>query len=129
MKAVTPVLAARAVQVPVSAERTAVITRNWYGRTGAPYQFLAMTALRSAENRVWTARAANTGVSAIIDDRGRIREATDIYEQAVVVAEVPLVPPGDVPTFYARHGNVFAHACWASGLSIATRGPKRIASP
>ena len=39
----------------------------WYGRTGAPYQFLAITALRSAETRLWTARAANTGVSAFID--------------------------------------------------------------
>ena len=53
------------------AEMLLAITNDaWYGRTGAPYQFLAMTALRSAETRVWTARAANTGVSAIIDARG-----------------------------------------------------------
>ena len=54
----------------------------WYGRTGAPYQFLAITALRSAETGLWTARAANTGVSAFIDGAGRVREQTPIFEQA-----------------------------------------------
>ena len=57
------------------AEALLAITNDaWYGRTGAPYQFLAITAMRSAETRVWTARAANTGVSAIIDSRGRVRQ-------------------------------------------------------
>ena len=59
------------------AEMLLAITNDaWYGRTGAPHQFLVMTALRSAENRVWTARAANTGISAVIDDRGRVRMQT-----------------------------------------------------
>ena len=59
------------------AELLLAITNDaWYGRTGAPYQFLVMTAMRSAENRVWTARAANTGVSALID-RSRSRAHAD----------------------------------------------------
>jgi apolipoprotein N-acyltransferase len=86
----------------------------WYGRTGAPYQFLAMTALRSAENRVFTARAANTGVSAIIDHRGRVREQTPIFERGYLVSDVPVRGPSEPRTFYSRHGDVFTWVCWAA---------------
>jgi len=87
----------------------------WYGRTGAPYQFLAMTAVRSAENRVWTARAANTGVSAIIDARGRVRQQTEIFEEGFLVADVPVLAPPAGGTYYSRHGDHFAFACWIAG--------------
>ncbi len=95
----------------------AITNDAWYGRTGAPYQFLAMTAVRSAETGVWTARAANTGVSAIIDSRGRVRSRTRIFERDLLVADLPLraSPPGG--TFYTRHGDVFAYGCW---MAIAT---------
>ncbi|MFQ5417000.1 MAG: apolipoprotein N-acyltransferase, partial [Myxococcota bacterium] len=103
----------------------AITNDAWYGRTGAPYQFLAMTAVRSAETRVWTARAANTGVSAIIDSRGRVREQTAIFERAALVADVPLRPAPLGGSFYTRHGDVFAAACWgvlvAAGIAAARR--------
>ncbi|MBW2501270.1 MAG: apolipoprotein N-acyltransferase [Deltaproteobacteria bacterium] len=91
----------------------AITNDAWYGRTGAPHQFLAMTVLRSAENGRWTVRAANTGVSAIIDDRGRVREASALFEEGVLVADVPIVRSGEA-TFYARHGDVFAWLCVAA---------------
>lgn len=103
----------------------------WYGRTGAPYQFLAMTAMRSAELRVWTARAANTGVSAIIDSRGRVREQTAIFESGLLVADVPLRAAPRGGSFYSRHGDLFATACWlgvfglgAFALAGSRRNPK-----
>jgi apolipoprotein N-acyltransferase len=104
----------------------AVTNDAWYGRTGAPYQFLAITALRSAETGVWTARAANTGVSAFIDGRGRVREQTRIFEETVLVGEVPLRPAGETATFYVRNGDVFAWGCMAvlavfGGLSLRRR--------
>jgi len=83
----------------------------WYGRTGAPYQFLSMTAMRSAENRVWTVRAANTGVSALIDDRGRVLEQTKLFEKGLLVQDIPLAPPGPARSWYARHGDVFVFGC------------------
>ncbi|MCA9503338.1 MAG: apolipoprotein N-acyltransferase [Myxococcales bacterium] len=88
----------------------AITNDAWYGRTGAPHQFLAMTALRSAETGRWTVRAANTGISAIIDDRGRVRARTGLFEEGVVVGEVP-VATGEPATFYARNGDVFAGLC------------------
>jgi apolipoprotein N-acyltransferase len=95
----------------------------WYGRTGAPHQFLAMTALRSAETSLWTVRAANTGVSAIIDSGGRVRESTPLFEEAVIVADVP-VAVGRAPTFYARFGDVFAGCCVAISILVLGRSER-----
>ena len=94
----------------------------WYGRTGAPYQFLAITAMRSAETGVYTVRAANTGVSAVIDSGGWVREQTRIFESTYLVADVPLRRMGETDsngrTFYVRHGDVFAATCWVSLAGI-----------
>jgi apolipoprotein N-acyltransferase len=104
------------------AELLLAITNDaWYGHTGAPFQFLAITALRSAETGVWTARAANTGVSAIIDGRGRVRSRTRIFERAWLVADLPRRAPG-AETFYVRHGDWLAAACWALVAALAVRG-------
>ena len=115
--------------VDQGAEALLAITNDaWYGRTGAPYQFLAMTAVRSAETRVWTARAANTGVSAIIDSRGRVREQTRIFERGLLVADVPLRPAPLGGSFYTRHGDVFAAACWIGSVwlgAVAWRRSRR----
>ncbi len=100
----------------------AITNDAWYGRTGAPYQFLAITALRSAETGVWTARAANTGVSAIIDGRGRVRSETRIFERAWLVADVPVRSASDAVTFYVRHGDWLAGVCWVAVLAQAVRG-------
>jgi apolipoprotein N-acyltransferase len=105
----------------------AITNDAWYGRTGAPHQFLAMTAMRAAENGRWIVRAANTGVSAIIDDRGQVRERSELFEDALIVADVP-VAESQEQTFYARFGDVFAGVCalavlWALGRDfIGARG-------
>ena len=83
----------------------------WYGRTGSPHQFLAMTALRSAETRLPLARAANTGVSALIDGEGHVGARTRIFERDLVVGDVTV---REARTFYTEHGEVFAHACAAA---------------
>jgi apolipoprotein N-acyltransferase len=83
----------------------------WYGRTGSPHQFLAMTALRSAETRLAGVRAANTGVSARIDARGSVRARTPIFVRDLVVGDVSIARADAPPSWYARHGDRFAHAC------------------
>jgi len=115
------------------AEALFAITNDaWYGRTGAPYQFLAITELRAAESRLWIARAANTGVSAFIDHRGRVREQTRIFERDVRVGEIVLRPAPHGGSFYARHGDWFAGSCWAAaaisiGLVAARRSRRKAA--
>jgi apolipoprotein N-acyltransferase len=114
------------------AEALVAITNDaWYGRTGAPYQFLVMTAVRSAETRTWTARAANTGVSALIDDRGRVQMRTPLFEKTLLVADLPLGPAVPGGSFYVRHGDWLPAGCWiaAVGLGLAAVARSRRRSP
>lgn len=94
----------------------------WYGRTGAPHQFLVITALRAAESRTWVVRAANTGVTALIDDRGQVIEKTRIFEPDLLVGDVPLTPSAGSRTFYVRHGDWFASACALAALAVLVHG-------
>jgi apolipoprotein N-acyltransferase len=87
----------------------------WYGRTSAPYQHLAMATFRAVENGKYLVRAANTGITAVVDPRGRVLESTPVFEPAVVVRDVPTVPG---KTFYARYGDVFAWACVLATLLL-----------
>jgi apolipoprotein N-acyltransferase len=83
----------------------------WFGDTAAPHQLLAMTALRAAENRIAIVRAANSGVSALIDPFGRISrrlvngEGRDVFVEGTLGGEIPLV---EGTTFYTRYGDLFA---------------------
>jgi apolipoprotein N-acyltransferase len=91
----------------------------WYGRTSAPYQHFAMAAFRAVENGVWLVRAANTGISAVVDPRGRVVESTPLFERTVVVRDVPLLGGG---TFYSRHGDVFGWSCLALASVLTLAG-------
>jgi apolipoprotein N-acyltransferase len=95
----------------------AITNDAWYGRTGAPYQFLAITELRAAETGLAIARAANTGVSALIDGAGTTHDPTPIFEDAYRVFDLPLHPAPATSTFYVRHGDVFVYACWLLWLA------------
>ncbi len=88
----------------------AITNDAWYGRTGAPHQFLAMTAMRAAESGLFTVRAANTGISAVIEPNGRVREASPLFEEAVIVGDIR-VQKGTEATFYSRFGDIFAALC------------------
>jgi len=87
----------------------------WYGYSSAPYQHLGMAAFRAVENERYLVRAANTGISAVVDPRGRIVERTGLFRPETLVREVAFVPG---TTFYARHGDVFAWGCLAAAAAI-----------
>lgn len=92
----------------------------WYGRTSAPHQFLAISATRSAEHGLPMLRAANTGVSAVVDARGRVGRHTEIFEGAAFVATVPAPLRGRTP--YTRFGDwiVLASQGWGIALIAIT---------
>ena len=46
---------------------------------------------RAVENRSWGARAANSGLTYIVDDYGRIREGLDLYAVQVLAGKVGLL--------------------------------------
>ncbi len=78
----------------------------WFGRSWGPYQHLAMASLRAAENGVPVVRAANTGISAIVDRKGRQIKTIGLFERGYIVAEVKTRTK---PTFYTRWGNLIVY--------------------
>jgi apolipoprotein N-acyltransferase len=80
----------------------------WFGRTSAPYQHLSMTVFRAVENRLYLVRAANTGISAIIDPTGVILSRTGIFERTVLKGEVKFIDEGSL---YAAYGDMFVYLC------------------
>jgi apolipoprotein N-acyltransferase len=87
----------------------------WFGRTSAPTQHLSMTVFRAVENRLFLVRAANTGISAIIDPTGEIVSRTDLYERTVLKGNVKII---DERTCYAAYGDLFVYVCAVSLLII-----------
>jgi apolipoprotein N-acyltransferase len=94
----------------------------WYGTTSAPYQHLAMAAFRAVENRRYMVRAANTGITAVVDPWGRVLDETRLFDRSVLVREVPFVAE---TSFYGRHGDVFARACAAVALALVAATLRR----
>ncbi len=61
----------------------------WFGRTPGPYQHLAEARLRTIEEGLPLVRAANTGISAIIDPYGRVEAQLGLEEEGVVDGALP----------------------------------------
>lgn len=80
----------------------------WYGRSSAPHHSLAMTVLRAMETRRSVVRAANTGISAIIEPTGEIVVESALFENWAGRAQVPLLL---YKTFYVAWGYLFAPLC------------------
>ena len=91
----------------------------WYGPTSAPHQHLAQATFRAIENRVPLVRAANTGISAIVDPDGRISWRGPLFETIFHVDEIAW--PG-VRTFYTRFGDLFAWTCALASLAAIGYG-------
>jgi apolipoprotein N-acyltransferase len=62
---------------------------GWYLKTGAPAQHYAVNVYRALENKVPVVRAANTGISAIIDAYGRPISKSQLMEKDCLVGYVP----------------------------------------
>ncbi len=77
----------------------------WFGRSGAPYQHLAMAAMRAVENGTYLVRAANTGVSAVIAPTGEILAQTELFTEAALLGTIH---PRQGETPYTRYGDVVA---------------------
>jgi apolipoprotein N-acyltransferase len=76
---------------------------SWFGPWAGPRQHFLITRVRAIEEGLPIARAANTGISAVIDPLGRVRARLNLNERGVVDAALPqaLSPPP-----YARMGDL-----------------------
>jgi apolipoprotein N-acyltransferase len=94
----------------------------WYGHTAAPYQHLAQATMRTVENRVPLVRAANTGISAIVGDDGRIAWAGPLDQLLEHTEEISW---RGVRTFYTRFGDVFVWSCVVAVVLAGIAGLRR----
>jgi apolipoprotein N-acyltransferase len=104
---------------------TAITNDAWYGQSSAPYQHYSQASMRAIEQGRYLVRAANTGISGIIDPYGRETARSRMFEPAAIVGDVRLLSG---LTLYARIGDVFAYLSallTAAALISATRSRSR----
>lgn len=75
----------------------------WFGKLSGPYQHLALSRLRAIEQGLPLVRVGNTGISTVIDARGRMGAVMPLGYRGFIDAALP---PPDPPTPYSRTGEV-----------------------
>lgn len=81
---------------------TIITNDGWWGNTPGHKQHLQYARLRAIETRRWVARSANTGISAVIDDKGNILTTQPWDKAAVIKYNIPVL---NGETFYVRFGD------------------------
>lgn len=98
----------------------------WFDFSSGSSQHLPHSVLRAVENRLPMARCGNSGITAWIDERGRVRGRLAHYgpgpslQAGFLQAEIPYHAGAIPPTFYARQGDVLAQGCL--GLAVVLFG-------
>lgn len=102
--------------VAAGSELLTTITNDaWFGVTSAPHQHFAQAAMRAIENGRYLVRAANTGISGIVDPYGRVTARSGLFVPAALVGEVRFLRSS---TVYTKSGDLFAYFCVAATLGL-----------
>lgn len=98
----------------------------WFGTLTGPFQHFEQARMRAIEMGLPLVRVANTGVTAVLDARGRVVQSLPFGTAGFL--DVPALPGALPPTFFAKWGD-FPAILWLMGLfalSLVLR-PTRIA--
>jgi apolipoprotein N-acyltransferase len=76
---------------------------GWFGKISGPQQHNDMAILRSVENGVVLLRSANTGISMIVDQFGRVLDEKPLFVETTLVSTVTV---SSVRTLYRRIGDI-----------------------
>jgi len=96
--------------VKKGAQFIAVVTNDsWYGNSSGPYQHHSISLLRAVENRRYVVRAANGGISTIINPLGQAEINSKMFTQDVITGEIGLL---NNVTFYTKFPNLI------TGISV-----------
>ncbi|MEO0185219.1 MAG: apolipoprotein N-acyltransferase, partial [candidate division WOR-3 bacterium] len=81
---------------------TNITNDGWFGKISGPQQHNDMAILRTVETGVPLVRSANTGISMVVDQYGRILSETNLFSEEIIVHSVTI---NNIKTLYARIGN------------------------
>jgi apolipoprotein N-acyltransferase len=79
-----------------------VTNDGWFGHSTGPYQHFHQSRVRAVEESVPLIRAANNGISAVVDSYGRALQTLGLDVRGVIDSRLPMALP---PTLYARLGD------------------------
>jgi apolipoprotein N-acyltransferase len=94
----------------------------WFGYSAGPFQHLAAARLRAVEEGLPLARAAQTGVSVVLDAHGRVAARLGLSRMGSILAPLPGALP---PTPYSRFGAIIPAILAAAALFAAFGTPRR----
>jgi apolipoprotein N-acyltransferase len=99
---------------------------GWFGASSGPYQHFQQARLRAIEQGLPLVRAANTGISAVVDPLGRVIEALPLGTEGVLDARLPTPAP---LTFYSRAGDLPTGIAVAVATVLVLRRRRKPAKP
>ncbi len=95
----------------------------WFGESSGPHQHFAAARMRAVEEGLPLVRAANTGISAVIDGHGRVTAQLDLGARGILDAALPTALPS--PTPFARWGSWPLVLIWVGAILFARRPHRR----
>jgi apolipoprotein N-acyltransferase len=97
---------------------------GWFGISTGPYQHFQEARVRAIEQGLPLVRAANTGISAVVDPLGRIVKELPLGAEGVLDSGLP---QAIAPTVYVRAGDSIAAALVACALVFSIRRRRKSA--
>jgi apolipoprotein N-acyltransferase len=91
---------------------------GWFGQSAGPYQHFQQARVRAIEEGLPLVRAANTGISAVVDPLGRVIKSLPLGIEGVIDAPLPQRLP---PTLYAHAGDGALATMLALALIVVMR--------
>lgn len=112
-------------QLPGATILANVSNDAWYGRSWAAEQHLQISQMRARETGRWMLRATNTGVTAAIDETGKVRESLPQFTEGILTIRAQ-GRTGSTPYVEYGNGPAIALSCLlvAIGL-VSSRGSGR----